>query len=188
MLYNHGWANLKPQQLKYPPALAAKAAKLLFSGESLTATARAVKVSRASLRNWRDRDPKLNEAFGTFEANKVKHEAKRQKVRHFKEVAVEIVDAAREDSPDPVKAGVKAQQQAKAKEVESKPISPEEARERRLQVWWEKGATGPLTLKRNKSRLRQRKCSRLWPCEQGSGVGEKAGRRVCGCVAVISLP
>ena len=49
-------------------------------------------------------------------------------------MAAEIVDAAREDSPDPVEAGVKAQQQAKAKEVESKPISPEEARERRLQV------------------------------------------------------
>ena len=136
MLYNHGWANLKPQQLKYTAALAAKAAKLLQSGESLTATALAVKVSRASLRNWRERDPKLNEAFGTFEANKAKAEAKRQRVNHFKEVAAEIVDAAREDSPDPVEAGVKAQQQAKAKEIESKPISPEEARERRLQVWY----------------------------------------------------
>ena len=58
---------------------------------------------------------------------------KRARVRHFKEVAAEIVDAAREDSPDPVEAGVKAQQQAK---VKSKPISPEEARERRLQVWF----------------------------------------------------
>jgi len=76
LLYNHGWANLIPQKLKYTPALAAKAAKLLESGESLTATARAVKVSRASLRNWRERDPKLNEAFGTFEANKAKAEAK----------------------------------------------------------------------------------------------------------------
>ena len=72
MIHNTGRANLKPQQLKYTPALAAKAAKLLQSGESLTATALAVKVSRASLRNWRDRDPKLNEAFGTFEANKAK--------------------------------------------------------------------------------------------------------------------
>ena len=137
MLYNHGWANLKPQQLKYTPVLAAKAAKLLQSGESLTATALAVKVSRASLRNWRDRDPKLNEAFGTFEANKTKTEAKRERVKHYKEVAAEIVDAAREDSPDPVEAGVKAQQQAKAKEIESKPISPEEARERRLRVWYD---------------------------------------------------
>ena len=137
MIYNTGWANLKPQQLKYTPALAAKAAKLLQSGESLTATTRALNISRASLRNWRDRDPKLNEAFGTFEANKVKAEAKRKRVKHFKEVAAEIVDAAREDSPDPVEAGVKAQQQAKVKEEESKPISPEEACERRLQVWYD---------------------------------------------------
>ena len=108
MLYNHGWANLKPQQLKYTPVLAAKAAKLLQSGETLTATALAEKVSRASLRNWRDRDPKLNEAFGTFEANKTKTEAKRERVKHYKEVAAEIVDAAREDSPDPVEAGVKS--------------------------------------------------------------------------------
>jgi len=137
MLYNTGWANLKPQQLKYTPVLAAKAAKLLQSGESLTATALALRISRASLRNWRERDPKLNEAFGTFEANKLKTEAKRQRVKHFKEVAAEIVDAAREDSPDPVEAGIKAQQEAEVKEVESKPISPEEARERRLRVWWE---------------------------------------------------
>ena len=137
MIYNTGWANLKPQQLKYTPAIAAQAAKLLQSGQSLTATARALNISRASLRNWRDRDPKLNEAFGTFEANKVKHEAKRQKVRHFKEVASGIVDAAREDAEDPVKAAQEAQQQAKVKEVESKPISPEEARERRLQVWYD---------------------------------------------------
>ena len=136
MIYNTGWANLKPQKLKYTPALAAKAAKLLQAGESLTATARALNISRASLRNWRDRDPKLNEAFGTFEANKTKTEAKRQRVKHFKEVADGIVDAAREDSPDPVKAAQEAQQQAKVKEIESKPISPEEALERRLQVWF----------------------------------------------------
>ena len=137
MIYNTGWANLKPQQLKYTPALAAQAAKLLESGESLTATARALNISRASLRNWRDRDPALNRAFDTFEVNKVKHEAKRQKVRHFKEVASGIVDAAREDAEDPVKAAQEAQQQAKVKEIESKPISPEEARERRLQVWYD---------------------------------------------------
>ena len=113
MIYNTGWGNLKPQKLKYTHALAAKAAKLLQSGQSLTATARALNISRASLRNWRDRDPKLNEAFGTFEANKAKHEAKRQKVRHFKEVASGIVDAARQDAADPVKAGLEAQKQAK---------------------------------------------------------------------------
>ena len=147
MLYNTGWGNLIPQQLKYTPVLAAQAAKLLQSGESLTATALAVKVSRASLRNWRDRDPKLNEAqrsstklneaFGTFEANKAKAEAKRERINHYKEVADGIVDAAREGVEDPVKAAQKAQQQAKVKEEDSKPISPEEARERRLRVWWE---------------------------------------------------
>ena len=136
MIYNTGWGNLKPQQLKYTPALAAKAAKLLQSGESLTATALAVKVSRASLRNWRDRDPALNRAFDTFEANKVKHEAKRQKVRHFKEVASDIVDAARQDAADPVKAGLEAQKQAKVKEAEKRPLSPEEAHRKRLLEHW----------------------------------------------------
>ena len=136
MLYNHGWANLIPQKLKYTPALAAKAAKLLQSGQSLTATSRALNISRASLRNWRDRDPKLNEAFGTFEANKAQAEAKRKRIKHFKQMADGIVDAAREGAEDPVKAAQEAQQQAKAKEEESKPLSPEEALERRLQVWF----------------------------------------------------
>ena len=81
MIYNTGWGNLKPQKLKYTPALAAQAAELLESGESLAATARALRISRASLRNWRQRDPKLNEAFGTFEANKAKAEAKRKRVK-----------------------------------------------------------------------------------------------------------
>ena len=115
MLYNHGWANLKPQQLKYTPVLAARAAKLLESGESLTATALAVKVSRTSLRNWRDRDPKLNEAFGTFEANKAKAEAKRERVRQYKQMADGIVDAARQGAEDPVKTAQEAQKQAKVK-------------------------------------------------------------------------
>ena len=136
MIYNTGWGNLKPQKLKYTPALAAQAAKLLQSGESLTATARSLNISRASLRNWRDRDPALNRAFDTFEANKAKHEAKRQKVRHFKEVASGIVDAAREDAADPVKAGLEAQKQAKVKETEKRPLSPEEARQKRLQEHW----------------------------------------------------
>ena len=48
-----------------------------------------------------------------------------------------IVDAAREGAEDPVKAAQEAQQQAKAKEVEKRPLSPEEARERRLQVWYD---------------------------------------------------
>ena len=136
MIYITGWGNLIPQKLKYTPALAAQAAKLLQSGQSLTATARALNISRASLRNWRDRDPALNRAFDTFEANKVKHEAKRQKVRHFKEVASGIVDAAREDAADPVKAGLEAQKQAKVKETEKRPLSPEEARQKRLLEHW----------------------------------------------------
>ena len=136
MYYNQGWTNLIPQKLKYTPAIAVKAAKLLQSGESLTATARALNISRASLRNWRDRDPALNRAFDTFEANKVKQEAKRQKVRHFKEVASGIVDAAREDAADPVKAGLEAQKQAKVKEAEKRPLSPEEARQKRLLEHW----------------------------------------------------
>ena len=113
MIYNTGWTNLIPQKLKYTPAIAAQAAKLLRSGQSLTATAYALDISRASLRNWRDRDPALNRAFDTFEAHKAKAEAKRQKVRLFKEVASGIVDAARQDAADPVKAGLEAQQQAR---------------------------------------------------------------------------
>ena len=89
--------------------LAAQAAKLLQSGQSLTATARALNISRASLRNWRQRDLALNRAFDTFEANKARHEAKRQKVRHFKEVVSDIIDAARQDAADPVKTGLEAQ-------------------------------------------------------------------------------
>ena len=38
MIYNQGWGNLIPQKLKYTAALAAQAAKLLQSGERLTAT------------------------------------------------------------------------------------------------------------------------------------------------------
>ena len=137
MSYNTGWGNLKPQQLKYTAALAAKAAKLLESGESLTATARSLNISRASLRNWRDRDPALNNAFTTFEANKAKTEAKRERVRQYKELGDGIVDAAREGAEDPVKAAQEAQANAKVEEIESKPLSPKEAQARRSQLWWE---------------------------------------------------
>ena len=129
--------NLVHQETKYTPALGKAAASKLEAGQTLTSVASELRVSRASLRNWRDRDPKLNEAFGTFEANKVKAEAKRQRIKHYKQMADGIVDAARQDAEDPVKAAQEAQQQAKAKEVESKPISPKEARERRLQVWYD---------------------------------------------------
>jgi len=138
MIYNTGWGNLKPQKLKYTPVLAAQAAKLLQSGESLTATARSLNISRASLRNWRDRDPALNRAFGTFEANKAKQEAKRQRINHFKEVAAEIVDAARGGVSDPVQAGLQAQKKAEEVEAErkAKKLSPEAAKEARLQAWF----------------------------------------------------
>ena len=97
MYYNQGWANLIPQQLKYTPALAAQTAKLLESGQSLTVTARSINISRANLRNWRDRDPRLNAAFGTFESRKAEAKKTRARVRHFKQVTSQIMDAARED-------------------------------------------------------------------------------------------
>ena len=137
MIYNTGWGNLKPQKLKYTPALAAQAAKLLESGESLTATARSLRISRASLRNWRDRDPALNNAFTTFEVNKAKKAAHQLHIRKYKQVADGIVDAAREGAEDPVKAAQDAQAKAKVEEIESKPLSPKEAQARRLQLWWE---------------------------------------------------
>ena len=81
---------------------------------------------------------KLNEAFGTFEANKTKTEAKRQRVNHFKEVAAEIVDAAREDAVDPVQAGLQAQRKAEEVEAQRKAekLSPAAAKEARLQAWF----------------------------------------------------
>ena len=132
MIYNTGWGKSIPQKLKYTPALAAKVAKLLESGESLTATARALNISRTSLRNWRERDSKLNEAFGTFEANKAKAEAKRKRVKHFKQMADGIVDAAREGAADPVKAAQEAQTKAQRQGRERRPAytprgSPREA-------------------------------------------------------------
>ncbi|MFP6900092.1 MAG: transposase, partial [Opitutales bacterium] len=127
--------NLVHQETKYTPALGKAAADKLEAGQTLTSVANELRISRASLRNWRSRDPRLNAAFATFEARKAEAKKKRKRVRHFKQVATEIVDAAREDAADPVEAGVKAQQEAKAKEAESK-LSPEEARQKRLQVWW----------------------------------------------------
>ena len=72
MNYNSGWANLKPQESKYTYALAVKAAKLLESGENLSAVSRSLNISRATLRNWRSLNPKLNASFAVFEANKAK--------------------------------------------------------------------------------------------------------------------
>ena len=69
-MYNSGWANLKPQESKYTPALAFQAAKLLEAGTSLSATARELHVSRATLRNWRRLNPTLNQAFAVFKRTK----------------------------------------------------------------------------------------------------------------------
>ena len=102
MMYNAGWENLIPQELKYTPALAASAAKMLEAGKSLTSTARALNVSRASLRKWATTDLMLRKAFETFEANKLKAEQERERVRHFKAVAKDIVDNARNGVEDPV--------------------------------------------------------------------------------------
>ena len=53
MYYNQGWTNLIPQQLKYTPALGKAAAAKLEAGQTLTSVASELRVSRASLRNWR---------------------------------------------------------------------------------------------------------------------------------------
>jgi len=137
MNYNSGWANLKPQESKYTYALAVKAAKLLEAGETLSAVARELNVSRATLRNWRSLNPALNQAFSVFEANKLKKAQHQLHVRKFKQVAEEIVEAAREGNSDPVEAGVKAHQQAEAVEEEVKPLSAAEREQRRLQAFFD---------------------------------------------------
>ena len=137
MIYNAGWSNLKPQESKYTYALAVKAAKLLEAGEPLSAVSRTLNISRASLRNWRSLNPTLNASFTVFEANKAKKAQHQLHVRKYKQVAEEIVEAAREGNSDPVEAGVKAHQQAEAVEDEVKPLSAAEREQRRLQAWWE---------------------------------------------------
>jgi transposase-like protein len=127
MMYNAGWANLKPQELKYTAKLGNDAAQLLEAGESLSAVARKLKVSRPSLRNWRSRNPKLNAAFATFEAGKLKQEAERARVRHFKKVASGMVEAAREGASDPIQMALKSDEKASEPEEVPKPINPEEA-------------------------------------------------------------
>ena len=117
MVYNSGWSNLIPQELKYTPQLAAQAAQMLEAGESLTATARTLHISRASLRNWRNRDLALNAAFGTFELNKAQAQAKRERVKGYQQVADAIVDAAKDGAADPVKAGLEARETAKEAEA-----------------------------------------------------------------------
>ena len=136
-MYNSGWANLKPQESKYTPTLALQAAKLLEAGTSLSATARELHVSRATLRNWRRLNPTLNQAFAVFEANKVH----RLHVRKYKQVAEEIVEAARVGNP--VEAGVKAQAETVTAE-EDKPLSAEERRQQRLENWFNSDWTEEL--------------------------------------------
>ena len=136
MNYNSGWANLKPQESKYTYALAVKAAKLLEAGETLSAVSRELNISRATLRNWRTLNPTLNQAFTVFEQNKAKAAQHQQHVRKYKQVAEEIVEAAREGNTDPVEAGVKAHQQAEAVEHEVKPLSKEERERIRINEWF----------------------------------------------------
>ena len=137
MIYNAGWANLKPQESKFTYALAVKAAKLLESGQNLSAVARELNVSRATLRNWRSLNPTLNQAFTFFEQNKAKKAAHQLHVRKFKQVAEEIVDAAREGNSDPVEAGVKAHKQAEQEIEESKPMSKEQRQQRKIQEFFD---------------------------------------------------
>ena len=130
--------NLVHQETKYTPALGKAAASKLEAGQTLTSVASELRVSRASLRNWRSRDPRLNAAFATFEARKAKTEKKRARVKHFKQVTSQIMDAAREDAVDPVQAGLQAQQKSEEVEAQRKAekLSPAAAKEARLQAWF----------------------------------------------------
>ena len=137
MIYNAGWANLKPQESKYTATLAAEAAKLLEAGETLSAVSRSLNISRATLRNWRSLNPKLNASFAVFEANKAKRAAHQQHVAKYKQVAQEIVDSARDGAADPVEAGVKAHKQTEQEIEEAKPMSKEERQQRKIQAFFD---------------------------------------------------
>ena len=130
--------NLVHQETKYTPALGKAAASKLEAGQTLTSVASELHISRASLRNWRSRDPRLNAAFATFEARKAKTEKKRARVKHFKEVTTQIMDAAKADAADPVQAGLQAQQKAEEVEAERKAekLSPAASQEARLRAWF----------------------------------------------------
>ena len=154
MIYNAGWANLKPQESKYTYALAVKAAKLLEAGETLSGVARELNISRATLRNWRTLNPDLNKAFAVFEQNKLKKAQHQLHVRKYKQVAEEIVEAAREGNSGPVEAGVKAHQQAEVVEDEVKPLSAAEREQRRLHAFFE--SDRGQTLKSNEVKQRRK--------------------------------
>jgi len=136
MIYNTGRANLKPQESKYTATLAAEAVKLLEAGETLSAVSRTLNISRATLRNWRSLNPKLNASFAVFEANKLKAAQHQQHVAKYKQVAQEIVDSARDGAADPVEAGVKAHKQAEQVEQEAKPMSAEQRQQIRINEWF----------------------------------------------------
>ena len=137
MIYNAGWANLKPQESKYTATLAAEAAKLIEAGETLSAVSRSLNISRATLRNWRTLNPTLNASFAVFEANKAKKAAHQLHVRKYKQMAEEIVDAARDGAADPVEAGVKKHTQAEQVKEEAKPMSAEERQQRKIQEFFD---------------------------------------------------
>ena len=137
MIYNNGWSNLRPQESKYTPALAAEAAKLLESGQTLSSVSRSLNISRATLRNWRTLNPTLNKAFTFFEQNKAKKAQHQLHVRRYKEVAEGIVDAARDGAADPVEAGVKKHTKAEQVKDEVKPMSAEERQQRKIQEFFD---------------------------------------------------
>ena len=153
MIYNAGWANLKPQESKYTATLAAEAAKLLEAGESLSAVSRELNLSRATLRNWRSLNPTLNASFAVFEANKLKTAAHQLHVRKYKQVAEEIVDAARDGAADPVEAGVKAHKQTEQVKEEAKPMSAAERQQRKIQEFFNSD-WGPM-IEEQEARLQQ---------------------------------
>ena len=130
--------NLVHQATKYTAALGKAAAAKLEAGQTLTSVASELRVSRSSLRNWRSRDPRLNAAFATFEARKAGAKKKRQRVKHFKQVTTQIMDAAKADAADPVQAGLQAQQKAEEVEAQRKAekLSPKQAQEARLRAWF----------------------------------------------------
>ena len=103
---------------------------------TLSAVSRTLNISRATLRNWRSLNPKLNASFAVFEANKAKAAQHQQHVRKYKQVAQEIVDSARDGAADPVEAGVKAHQQAKQEIEEAKPMSKEQRQQIRINEWF----------------------------------------------------
>ena len=88
------------------------------------------------MRNWRSLNPTLNASFAVFEANKLKTAAHQQHVRRYKEVAEDIVDAARDGAADPVEAGVKKHTKAEQVKDEVKPMSAEERKRIRLNEWF----------------------------------------------------